>query len=200
MQALFSAFELLGRSARLGGANPERVEKACDLARRAISNHEKTTLDVLQVLSLQSNPPTVVDLAELVNQVAHLLRNEAATKYVTVSISTTPEVRISVDRAQLETLLVGLLTAGIEETPASAELRLAVGRHGPDAVITMGSNAGLGHLPSNDALLGAPLGALRPRELTLLFARHFLSKSGGRLDIDLAALPAGSVTLYLPSL
>jgi len=200
MQALFSAFELLGRSARLGAANPARVEKAWDLARRAMSNHEKSTLDVLQMLTLQPNPPAAVDLAELVNEVVHFLRNEAASKYVTVAASASPEVRISVERAKLQTLLVGLMTAAIEETPAGAELRLAVGRQGGDAVITLGSHGGFANLRSSDELLAGPLGALRPRELTLLFARHFLADGGGRLEIDGSAFPVGSLTLHHPAL
>jgi signal transduction histidine kinase len=200
MQALFSAFELLGRSARMGGANPARVEKAWDLARRAMSNHEKSTLDVLQLLTLQPNPPAAVDLAELVNEVVHFLRNEAASKYVTVAASAAPDVRVSVERAKLQTLLVGLLTAAIEETPGGSELPLAVGRQGRDAVITLGSHAGLGNLRGSDELLAEPLGVLRPRELTLLFARRLLADGGGRLDIDGSAFPAGSITLYHPSL
>jgi len=200
MQALFSAFELLGRSARMSEVNPARVEKAWDLARRAISNHEKSTLEVLQLLSLEPTAATSVDLAEVVNGVTHFLRNEAASRYVTVAASVTPEVRISVERAKLQTLLVGLLTAAIEETPAGAELRLSVGRQGSDAVITLGSHGGLGNLRSSDELLAAPRTLIAPRELTLLFARHLLAAGGGRLEIDGSAFPAGSVTLYHPAL
>jgi signal transduction histidine kinase len=200
MQALFSAFELLGRSARVSGANPARVEKAWDLVRRAISNHEKSTLDVLQMLTLQPAAATAVDLAELITEVTHFLRNEAASKYLTVTVSATPEVRVSVERAKLQTLIVGLMTAAIEETPAGAELRLSVGRQGGDAVLTFGSHAGLGTLRDCAELLTGPLTALRPRELTLLFARHFLAENGGRLDIDPAPFPAGSMTLHYPAL
>jgi signal transduction histidine kinase len=200
MQALFSAFELLGRSARMSEVNPARVEKAWDLARRVISNHEKSTLDVLQLLTLEPTAATSVDLAELVNEVAHFLRNEAASKYVTVAASVTPEVRIWIERATLYTLLVGLLTAAIEETPAGSELRLSVSREGSDAVIILGSHGGLADLRTDGELLAGPLTVLRPRELTLLFARHFLAGSGGRLEIDGAAFPVGGIALYHPAL
>jgi signal transduction histidine kinase len=200
MQALFSAFELMGRAARLGATDAARVEKAWELARRAISNHEKSTLDVLQLLTLEPTAAAAVDLKALVDEVANFLRNEAASKYVTVAATADPEVRISVERAKLQTLLIGLLTAAIEETPSGAELRLSVGRQGGDAVIAFGSHGGLGDRRDIDELLGGLLTDPRPRDLTLLFARQFLAESGGRLEIDGSAFPSGSITLYHPAL
>jgi signal transduction histidine kinase len=199
MQALFSAFELLGRSARMG-ADSVRVEKACDLARRAISQHEKSTLDVLRMLTLQHSAASEVNLGDLVHEVTHFLRNDASNKQVTITVASAPGLNVCAERAKLQTLLMGLLTAAIEEIPSGTELPIAVRRDGPDAVMVLGSHSGFADTRNLDQLLAHPIGPLRSRELTLLFARRFLADQGGRLEIDATAASNGELRLYYPGI
>lgn len=199
MQALFSAFELLGRSAKMGGANPLRVEMACDLARRAITQHEKSTLDVLQLLTMQRHAAINVDLGALVSEVAHFLRNDAATKSVTLAVSTSPELNVCVERAQLQSLLVGLMTAAIDATPHGAELPVSTRRDGGDVLISIGCRTAFCAARNVNTLLEQPLGPLQPGELTLLFAKQFLAGNGGRLEIDCAESVPGSIRVYYPA-
>ncbi len=198
MQALFSAFELLGRSAKLSGDNSLRVEKACDLARRAITRHEKSTLDMLQLLTLQHCPAVAVDLGELVNEVIHFLRNEAAGKDLALRVSSVPSLTVWAERNRLQTLLVGLLTAAIDAAPSGSELPLAVRREGNDAVVCIGSAAAFDEIdpPSQPLDWHSPL---HPRQLTLVFARQFLEANGGRLEIATVG-PHGALNLYYPCL
>jgi signal transduction histidine kinase len=197
MQALFSALELLGRSAKAGG-NPLRVEKVCDLARRAISNHEKSTMAVLQLLTLQHVEAAAVDVGALMSEVAHFLRNDAAAKQVTISICGTAKLYISAESTRLQTLLVGLVTAALDNVPAGTELKLSIDRRENDAVISIGSDAGYGEIQGIEELWQRPQGRLRPRELTLLFARQFLAANGGRLEINPDSAPGGALHLYYP--
>jgi len=198
MQALFSALELLGRSVRSGGGNSERVERACALAKRAISHHEKSTIEALQVLTLQHAAATAVDVGALVNEVVHFLRNDAAIKEVVLRVTATDGVIVSAERAKLQTLLVGLLTTAIDETPPGASLQLSIDRLGHDALVSMDSDAGYGDAQETIDLWNRQRGRLRPKELTLLFARQFLAASGGRLEISPGALPRGELRLYYP--
>ena len=184
MQALFSAFELLGRSAKMGGANPLRVEKACDLARRAITQHEKSTLDVLQLLTLQRHAACLVDLSELATEVTHFLRNDAAAKNVSLVMNRTAPVTISVERSKLQNLLVGLVTAAIDAAPEGAELPVTVSREGEHVVFSIDCHTAFGAARNVDELFDQPLRPLHSGELTLLFARQFLAANGGRLQID----------------
>lgn len=198
MQALFSAFELLGRSARKGTTDLDRVEKACALARRAINFHEKSTLEAIHILTLQDVECVEVDAAALVNDVAHFLRNEAANKEVTVSLSGAVVRPIVAERARLQTLLLGLVADAIDATPCGMELPIAVDSESTFAVISIGSNAGYTLDKKTQFLGGAPDQVLLPHELTLHFARQFLSNNGGRLEIDAAKAPQGSLRLYYP--
>jgi len=198
MQALFSALELLGRSARSGSVNPERVERACELARRAISHHEKATLEALQILTLQHVDAAAVDVLSLATEVVHFLRNDAATQDVLLNVTGTPGVSISAERARLQTVLVGLLTAAIDETPPGASLLLCIDRVGDNAIISLDSDAGYKEVSEKADLWNCPHSRLRTKELTLLFARQFLAANGGRLEINAAALPRGAMRVYYP--
>ncbi|MDB6083832.1 MAG: Histidine kinase [Gammaproteobacteria bacterium] len=198
MQALFSALELLGRSATSAYGNPERLERACDLARRAINNHEKSTIDALQVLTLQHTEATAVDAGELLCEVVRFLRNDAANKEVVMQVAPAEGVRISAERAKLRTLLVGLLTAAIDETPHGAALPLSIDRLDGNAVLSVGSDAGYRVAQETLNVWDGRGGRLHPRELTLLFARRFLAANGGRLEIDPGAPPLGELRVYYP--
>lgn len=205
MQALFSAVELLGRSALSGGVNVVRAEKACELARRAISHHEKATLDVLQLLTLQHAQATEVDVGLLIKEVVHFLRNEAASRSVVVKLSNAAQLRVVAERAKLQTLLVGLITAAIDETPSGEALPISVERYAGEAIITIGCNAEYGHAPGDDRwpnrlsdVFGPPELTLDSRELTIGFARRYLSANQGRLEIDAGAQPRGAMRLHYP--
>jgi len=189
MQALFSALELLGRSARKDGSDLDRVEKACALVQRAIDFHEKSTLDALHILTLQDAESAVVDMGAVMNDVVHFLRNEAANKEVAVSLLGTLAVSVTAQRARLQTLLVGLVADAIDATPAGTELPITVSTEDSFAVISIGSNAGYSVSDATDDLT---------HELTLHFARQFLSNNAGRLEIDTATQPRGSLRLYYP--
>jgi hypothetical protein len=199
MQALFSALELLWRSAKSGGGNPERVERASELARRAISHHEKSTLEALQILTLQHVDASAVDVLSLAGEVVHFLRNDAANKDVVLKVTGGQGVGISAERPRLQTALVGLLTAAIDEIPAGASLLLSVDRVGDNAVISIDSDAGYEELPEKDDLWNYAHSRLRSKELTLLFARQFLAANGGRLEIDATATPRGAMHVYYPA-
>jgi hypothetical protein len=187
MQALFSAFELLGRSARMGGGDTVRVEKACDLAKRAITNHEKATLQILELLTLQHDESMRLDLGIMVREAAHFLRNDAANKSITLKLEVVPDLEIFAPRARLQTLLAGLFTAAIDQLRVASVLQINAKRDGAFALLSVGAD-------SSGERSGDPVAG---RELTLQFARQFMQTNGGRLEIDPAA-DGRIVRLYFP--
>jgi signal transduction histidine kinase len=185
MQALFSALELLGRSAKMGNANPLRVEKACDLAQRAILRHEKSTLEILQLLTLQQAEPVDVDFGDLLQEAAHLLRNDAAGKCITITTLLATDVAIRVEKAKLHTMLVGLLTAAIDEMPSGGELTIGLQRQDEEASVAI-------------SYLATSLGALQSAELTMRFARQFIQSNAGCLQVELDEGGRSVIRLRLP--
>jgi hypothetical protein len=200
LQALFGALELLGRSARAGGGDLARVEKACDLARRAISRHEKSTIDALQALTSQQTMATAVEVGALTRDVVHFLRNDAGNKAIRITVAANSEdVYVWADRAKLQTVLAGLLTAAIDEAPAGGELPLTIRRVGDEVAVSIGSHAGYDEIHTAPDLTWRPTLRFQPKELTLLFAREFLTTNGGRLTVDHDVQPQGSLTIYYPA-
>jgi two-component system sensor histidine kinase HydH len=197
MQSLFSAVELLSRSAR-GGGNPERIDRACDLARRAINQHEKTTLGALEILTLQHIEATAIELGPLLREVIHFLRNEAGAKDVTIRVSGDEDLRISAERAKLQTLLMGLLTAALDALPSGSSLEVSMTRSDEDALVTVGSAAGYSYPEQLNELMDRAHGRLEAKELTFLFAKRFLAANGGRLGIDPTAGAEGQLTIRYP--
>jgi len=198
LQALFGALELLGRSARAGGGDLARVEKACALARRAITRHEKSTIDALQTLTSQQSMAVAVDVGALTCDVAHFLRNEAGNKGVRITVATPENLIVWADRGKFHTLLVGLLTAAIDETQVGGEVPVKIDRVGDDVAVSIGSNAGYDDFHEAPDLSRRPTLRFQPKELTLFFAREFLAANGGRLTVDNVSQPQGSLTIHYP--
>ncbi|HWS68474.1 MAG TPA: hypothetical protein VN325_37370 [Steroidobacteraceae bacterium] len=199
MQALFGALELLGRSARAGGGDLARVEKACDLVRRAINRHEKSIIDALQVLTSRQSMAAVVEVGALTRDVVHFLRNDATNKAIRITVASSQGLNVWADRARLQTLLAGLLTAAIDETRVGGELPISIDRVGDDVAVSIGSHAGYDDIHAAPDLWRRPSLRFQPKELTLLFAREFLAANGGRLTVDHGVQPQGSLTMYYPA-
>jgi signal transduction histidine kinase len=200
MQALFGALELLGRSAKAGGGDLARVERACDLARRAISRHEKSTIDALQALTSQQSMAATVEVGILTRDVVHFLRNDAGNKDIRITVaSSKDDLNVWADRAKLQTLLAGLLTAAIDETRVGGQLPISIDHIGDDVAVSIGSHAGYDDIDAAPDLSRRPTLRFQPKELILLFAREFLAANGGRLTMDKGAQPQGSLAIYYPA-
>jgi hypothetical protein len=198
MQAVFSALELLGRSARSDTHNRLRIEKACSLAATAIDRHEKSTLAVMQLLTAQHAASAAVDLAELVGDVVHFLRNDAANREISIQLSTQGALPIAAERNTLHIVIVGLLTIAIDEAPDGSELTVQLSRRGDEAVLSISSEVGYADAPDPEELWRLPAIRLQPRELTLMFARRFLTANGGHMEFDLGTTRHGALHLYYP--
>ena len=178
MQAVFSAFELLGRSARMGGGDAARVERVCDLAKRAITQHEKSTMEILQLLTLQPSDVVTLELQSLLREAVHFLRNDASAKGVVLQVAAETAAYVSVARAKLQTMLVGLLASAIDYTAPATNLLIEVRVAGAEAAVV--------------------IPAAGESELTLKFAQHLMSSSGGRLQLEPCSGPHPRLILYFP--
>jgi signal transduction histidine kinase len=199
MHALFGALELLGRSAKAGGGDLARVEKACDLARRVLSRHEKSTIDALQALTSQQSMAAAVEVGILTRDVVHFLRSDAGNKAIRITVASPKELNVWADRAKLQTLLAGLLAAAIDETRVGGELPISIDHVWDDVAVSIGSHAGYDGIHAAPDLLRRSTLRVQPKELTLLFAREFLAANGGRLTVDKDVQPQGSLTIYYPA-
>jgi len=198
MQALYSGFELLSRSAKSTGENLPRMEKACDIAKRAITNHEKSMVGVMQQLTSRHTAPTEVDLGVLVEEVLQFLRNDAAVKEASFQFTNSGNFTVSAERDRLHLVILGLMTTAIDEMPRGSELCVLLARSGKDALLTIGSGFEFAEARDPASFWRHPEASLRPGELTLMFARQFLMANGGRLAFDENAAGNGALQIYYP--
>ena len=198
MQALFGALELLCRSAKCGSEDPVRVERACELARRAISHHERTTMDLVQHLTFQPSEPLTPDPGVLVGEIVHLLRNEAGAADIAIRVAGMADVSIPVERGRLHALLLGILTATLDASRPGTELQIGIDHRDDFAIIGIEPTA----VPERTAESTRPGRRTRkpwvPNELVFIFARQFMAANGGRLEIDADGSGPESVRLYFP--
>jgi hypothetical protein len=189
MQALFSSFELLGRAAKMAGGNAERSEKAIALAKRAMAHHEKSTMEILQLLTWQRLEPVILDVVAAVRDAVHFLRNDAVNKNIVFTVvASTDDLSIRIEQRRFHMLLVGLLAGAIDHAALGTELTVNVSQPAEDVVITLGSDAGL-----------SPSTQRQVDHATLAFARNFIESGGGRLEIDSANGPYGTLKLFHPA-
>lgn len=182
MQALFSAIELLGRSAK-AAADPQRLDKVVDLARRAIQQHEKSSLQVLELLTQQRGEPSAVDLNELLRETAHLLRSASSAKHVKVELNAEPDGMVKLHRAALQSVLIGLIGAAIDASPAGATLHLWLRRQERETVIQIGSHGGLGEIDTVDPAKPLPTSPFAMSSLLVWYVRQVLSENRATFEI-----------------
>jgi signal transduction histidine kinase len=143
-----------------------------------MEHHETSMLDAFRALTLQPDKAGPVEIAALLGEVAHFLRNDAAAKDVRIQVAAAGEIRVTADRATLKSLLLGLLLAALDALPDGA--------------------AGCAPLPL-DAPLRRAGGRIPAPDLALLFADRFLNAQGGRLEIDPETPPHGALRVYYPT-
>lgn len=190
LQALVGAVELLCRSTRAAGADPRRTEKACELARRAVSHHERAMMELFQLLTFQPTEPVTADPDALVDGIVHLLRNEAGARQVVIRTQVAAGVNLPVERGRLHALLTALVAAAIDASPPGAELDLSIARRDGLAIIALASFGGCSGRGARSRWL--------PEDLAFIVARQFMSAHGGRLEVDSDEPLSGTMRLCFP--
>ncbi|MDP9065095.1 MAG: hypothetical protein M3O06_04420, partial [Pseudomonadota bacterium] len=139
-----------------------------------------------------------VEVGALLQEVGHFLRNEAATRRVTVTFDVPTPIHILAEPGKLKTLLVGLATAAIDCTPATSGFSIRAAPVDGWAVIRIDSELGLVDSAELLALRERPLPLLNAKDLTLSFAIRYLKARGARLDFVQAESNPGLLQISYP--
>jgi signal transduction histidine kinase len=195
LQALYSSIELLARSAKNGTQNPALVDSAASLAKRAMANHDQSVGDIVNQVTGPDGAPLILNLADLVRQSQHFLRNDASARNITVRFSGPEELLVLSERNKLRSMLLGLLAAGIDALPSGADLHLELSRVDPYAVLELRSTLTYDAIrEAQEMFCQAPVN-LGFQELVLGSARRWIKLNGGRMEISPCA--DGNTTLRI---
>jgi hypothetical protein len=77
LQAVYSSFELLVRSAKQGSVSETLIDNAFALAKRAIASNERIMLEIVNQLTVSEDEPVVIDVVNLIEEVQRFSRNDA---------------------------------------------------------------------------------------------------------------------------
>ena len=198
LQAVYSSVELLARSAKQGAVNGTLIDNASALAKRALANHERDVLEVVNQLTVSEDKPVVINVANLIDDVLRFLRNDAASRDIRIFVNGGKDVQVSASHNELRTLLLALLALSIDALPAGAELHIDIGREGGDACVELRSELSFGEIRSAEALLRTEASVVQPRDLILGSARHWLQKHAGRIVVDPGAAVHKALRIFYP--
>lgn len=185
LQAIAGAFELLARLARSGEHNPDVVEKASAIAKRALANHENSMLEMVKQMAGEDGGTASVELGTLIDDILRFLRNDIACKQLEVRFNRTDNTVVRAEKSRLHLILLGLTALRIDDCPAGAELSIRVDRSGGNALIEMGSAIMGSAIMSSAITAPSPVEHLsrQRRELVLEMARQWFSAHGGSAEL-----------------
>jgi len=198
LQAISSSFELLARSAKHGAANAVLIENASSIAKRSMANHEQAMIEVVNQVTGSVDPPRITNLANLVKQAQHFLRNDALSKGVRLAMSGCEDALVLSSHNKLRSLILGLLALAIDGLPTGAELQVELSR--VDGYVLLELRSGLTYSAIRevqDLLCHEPV-HLRAQEMVLGFARHWIMANGGRVEIHSAVDARSGLRIYYP--
>jgi signal transduction histidine kinase len=196
LQALFTSVEMLARSAKYGAQNAALIDNAASIAKRAMAHHEQALIDIVNQVTGPVEAAAVVNLAGLIKDAQHFLRNDALCKGITLSWSGSENVLVFSQRNKLRSLILGLLTLGIDALPEGEGLHVELTRAENFALLELRSALTYNAIREADELLCHE--RVQPQELVLGFARQWIMANGGRVELHSPAGEQTGLRIYYP--
>ena len=198
LQAIYTSFEVLARSAKNGAQNAALIDSVSSMAKRAMAHHEQALVDIVNQVTGPEGAAEVVDLGRLVQEVQQFLRNDAHRGGINLCSSGQENVLVLAHRNKLRSLILGLLAVGIDSLPAGAELHVELRVEESFALLEFRSELIYGAILEPEVLLCRAPADLRPQELILGSARQWITARGGRVEIHSPADAQTGLRIYYP--
>jgi hypothetical protein len=198
LQAIYSSIELLARSAKNGSQNPALVDSAASLAKRAMANHDQSVADIVNQVTGPDGAPVILNLADLVRQSQHFLRNDVLAKSITMSLSGPEELLVLSERNKLRSTLLGLLAVSIDALPPRADLRLELSRQDRYAILELRSTLTYDAIREAQEMFRQDPVNLGFQELVLGSAQRWIMTNGGRMEIAPSADGNTALRIFYP--
>jgi hypothetical protein len=198
LQTLHSAIELLARAAKTPGENAALADKASALAKRALANHEKSLVELLNRMTPHDAAVAAVNLGRLVSEVLRILRNDALSKSIDFRFQAVADVSIKAQPNLCEMVILGLCAITIDELAAGTRIDVTVGRSDSHAYIEWKSDIPWPAARRPEDLWHSARATLSPYELLLAVAWRWTSMNGGRIELPADVGARDSLRIYYP--
>jgi hypothetical protein len=198
LQALNSALELLARSAKTTGENV-LVQKATELARRAMVNHEKSLIELLHYVTPHTEPAMPVDLGDVLHEVLRSLEHDALSRLIRLELRTDPGLFVVAQRHNCRLLMLGLGAMTIDALAPGDAIEITTARVGAHALIEFKSGMPCPPVRDPPNLWRDAQSTLQPYELLLALTQHWANANGGRIELlENSRLP-NMLRIYYPT-
>ncbi len=184
LHPIFLAVELLGRAASVAAKNPGLLEQSSALAKRAMSIHEKSTVELFKQITIADELPSVVNMGAMLDEILRLLRTDLERKAIAFKFTNSPDVVVQARAYTLRLLLLGLIAMTIDELSEATDLSLVLMRAEGGALIEMQANIDFPPIDMPEMLLTSGVAdSLTPCALVLAAARQWFTANGGGLEL-----------------
>ena len=198
LQALYASLEVLTRSAKSDTRDAALVDRASAMAKRALARHEQALTDIVSQLTGPDGAAEIVNLFQMLQGAQQFLRNDVLGRGITLRLSGSESVLVLAQRNKLHSLIVGLLTLGIDALPSGAAMHVELSRIESYALLEFRSELTYGAIREAQDLLCRAAAQLLPQELILGFASSWTMANGGRVEIHPAADERSGLRIYYP--
>ena len=181
LQTLSSAVELLIRAAKNPG-DAALAEKASFVARRAVLNHEKSLLDLVDQVTPLAEVADTVDVGQLMHDVLRFVANDLAKKSVSFRLEPAPEIYVLAERHKFRLLILGLICLLADELAPGSAVDVTVSRSDSNALIEFHSSAPCPSVLEFKTQTDSPGAMSSPCEILLELTRQWAFANGGGLE------------------
>jgi hypothetical protein len=188
LQTLNSAVELLSRAATNPADNAALAEKASLVARRAVLNHEKSLLDLVNQLTPQTEIATTVDVGHLMSDVLRFVGSDLASKSVSIRLQSTPDICVLAERQKFRLLILGLVCMLADDLAPGSVVDVTITQSDSDALMEFTSAMPCYSVPKSKDVLDFPSTMSSPCELLLALTQRWACVNGGGLELSRDAL------------
>ncbi|MEP6546826.1 MAG: hypothetical protein ABJD53_05120 [Gammaproteobacteria bacterium] len=197
LQAVHGAIELLVRAAKDPG-NAALAEKAAGLARSAMLNHEKSLVELLEQIAPRHELATAINVGELVGDTLQFVRNDAASKSITLRLQRSPDLNVLAEAHKFRFLILGLTITLTDGLPGGTIVDVKVMRSDTHVLIEFSSIVACASILRPEDLLGSGRQLPSPPELILSLTRAWASANGGSVELTADSQSPNAVRLYYP--
>jgi len=178
------AVELLSRAASAAAKNPAMLEQSSMLAKRAMSIHDKSTVELFKQIMIADDPPGTVNLGTMLEEILRLFAPDRDLKAIAFQFTKGADVVVQAPAFKLRLFLMGLIAMTIDELSERAEFSLVLTRGEGAALIELSVNIDLPRVDTPEMLLATGIAdSMTPYALVLAALRHWFGAGGGGLEI-----------------
>ena len=200
LQELHSSVELLARAAKTLGEHAALADRAGAPAKKALINHQKSLVELLDRAIPRDEDEVAVDVGEVLRDTMRLLHNDTAAKSIAVHLDAVSGICILTMPHRCKMVFLGLSVMIIDAMPPGGALDISVGRAGALVCVEWRPASPLPAIRGPEEPWDFAAAPLSRFDLLSALAWRWTGANGGRLELPQSGHDDGSLRVLYPAL